>query len=91
MFTNLYLVLLLLFAGPLVPKFHFQLTKEKLERSLGKGRTYYNLADGVTALAQFYTLYSNRARSFNQRQHVLYPNFIINKVRKYKFFLKLHK
>ena len=29
---------------------------KKLEISPGKGRTYYNLADGVTALAQLYTL-----------------------------------
>ena len=28
MFTNLYLVLLLLLAGSLIPKFHFQLTKK---------------------------------------------------------------
>ena len=42
------------------------LTKEKLERSPGKGRTLYDLADGVTALDQFYALYSHRARSFNQ-------------------------
>ena len=50
---------------------------KKLKRSPGKGRTWYNLADGVTALAQFYALYSHRARSFNQRQRALYPNFII--------------
>ena len=31
----------------------------------------------MTALAQFYALYSHRARSFNQWQHALYPNFII--------------
>ena len=62
MFTNVCLVLLLLFAGSLVPKFHFPLS----EKSPGKGRTYYNLADSVTALAQLYALYSHRARSFNQ-------------------------
>ena len=39
---------------------------KKLKRSPGKGRTQYNLADGVTALAQFYALYSHRARSFNR-------------------------
>ena len=37
----------------------------------------YNLADGVTALVQFYDLYSHRAHSFNQWQHTLYLNFII--------------
>ena len=31
----------------------------------------------MTALAQFYALYSHRARSFNQWQRALYPNFII--------------
>ena len=65
MFTNLCLVLLLPLAGSHVPKFHFHLTKNKLERSSGKGRTEYNLADGVTALAQLYALYSHGARSFN--------------------------
>ena len=44
-----------------VPKFHFQLSELKLKRSPGK-----QLADGVTALAQLYALYSHRARSFNQ-------------------------
>ena len=38
----------------------------KQERSPGDGRTWYNLADGVTAIAQLYALYSERARSFNQ-------------------------
>ena len=66
MFTNLCLVLLLLLAGSIVPKFHFKLSKKKLKRSPGKGRTLYNLEDGVTALAQFYALYSHRAHSFNQ-------------------------
>ena len=33
--------------------------KEKiLEKSLRKGQTKYNLADGVTALAQLYALYT---------------------------------
>ena len=36
MFTKLYLVLLLLFAGPLVPKFHFQLTKKSQREVSGK-------------------------------------------------------
>lgn len=37
----------------------------------------YNLADGVTAFAQLRVLYSDRTRSFNQWQSVLYPNFKI--------------
>ena len=41
---------------------------------------YYKvqLADGVTTVARLYALYSHRARSFNQWQRALYPNFIIN-------------
>ena len=62
MFANLCLVVLLLFVDS---EIHFQLGK-KLEKSHGKGRTWYNLADGVTALAKLYALYSPRARSFNQ-------------------------
>ena len=34
--------------------------------------------DGVTALAQLYALYSDRARFFNQWQRALYPNLTIN-------------
>ena len=34
------------------------LTKEKLERSPGKGRTLYELADGVTALDISFMLYT---------------------------------
>ena len=67
MFTNLCLVLLLLFADSPVPKFLFQLKKKKLEQSPGKGRTKYNLADGVTALTQLYALYSHGARSFSSQ------------------------
>ena len=66
LFKSICLVLLLLLDGSLVPKFHFQLTKKKPERSPGKGQTQYNLAVGVTALAPLYALYSHRARSFNQ-------------------------
>ena len=77
MFSNLSLVLLLLLAGSLGSKFQFQSTKKRLKRSPGKGRTD-NLADGVTALAHLYALYSDRAHSFNQWQRALYPNFIIN-------------
>ena len=66
MFTNLCLVLLLLFADSLLTKLHFQLMK-KARKKPGKGRTKYNLADGVTALAlSLYVLYSDRARSLNQ-------------------------
>ena len=63
MFSNLSLVLLLLLAGSLGSK--FQSTKKRLKRSPGKGRTD-NLADGVTALAHLYALYSDRAHSFDQ-------------------------
>ena len=35
--------------------------QKMLERSLGKGQTYHNLADDVTALAQLYALYSDGA------------------------------
>ena len=59
-------------------KISLSIIKKKLERSFGKGWTYVtNLADGVTALAQLYALHSHRARSFNQWQYALYPNFII--------------
>ena len=78
LFKSICLVLLLLLAGSLVPKFHFQLTKKKPERSPGKGQTQYNLAYGVTALAPLYALYSHSTRSFNQWQHASYSNFIIN-------------
>ena len=78
MFTNPCLVILLLLAGLLVPKCFFQLTKKKkLERSPGKGRTQYNLTNGLTALAQLYVLvqiyalYSDRALSFNPWQRAL--------------------
>ena len=48
------------------------INEKKQERSVGNGRTYYNLADGVTVLAQLYVLYSDRARSFNPCQRALY-------------------
>ena len=48
MFANLCWVLLSLLAGSLIPKFHFQLTKKRLERSPGKGWAWYSLADGAT-------------------------------------------
>ena len=79
MFTNCCLVCLLLFSNLPVPKFHFQLQKKKkLEKSPGKGWTWYNLAGGMTALANLYALYSGGARSFNQWHRALYPNLIIN-------------
>ena len=58
MFTFLRLVHLLLFADLTVPKFHFQLKKKKLGKTPGENQTWYNLADGVTALAQLYALLS---------------------------------
>ena len=51
------------------------ITEKQLERSPANGRTQSNLADSVTALAQLYALYSDRARSFNQWQRTLYPKF----------------
>ena len=75
MFTYLRLVLLLLFTDSLVPKFHFQLKKKKLELS---GKWSDNLVDGLTALALLlYVLYSERARCFNLWQRTIYLNFII--------------
>ena len=52
--------------------------EKKLERSPGKDRTLYNLADGLRALPQLYALYSHRERSFNQWQRASYPNFCYN-------------
>ena len=51
--------------------------RKKLVRSSGDGQTYYSFADGMTASAQLYVFYFDRARSFNQWQRALYPNFII--------------
>ena len=39
--------------------------EEKLERGPGKGWTLYNLADGVTALAQLFGLYSDREHALS--------------------------
>ena len=50
MFTNLYLVLLLVIADSLVPKFHLQIRKSKREVRELVGQ--YKLADGVTASVQ---------------------------------------
>ena len=66
MFTNLCLILLLLFAGSLqFRNFTFNY-REKAKKKSRKRSNIVQLADGVTALAQFYALYSHRARSFNQ-------------------------
>ena len=54
------------------------INEKKQERSLGNGRTYYNLADGVTVLAQLYVLYSDRARSFNPCQRALIISGLIH-------------
>ena len=63
----------------LFPNFTFNCKKKKkLEKSPGKGWTWYNLAGGMTALANLYALYSGGARSFNQWHRALYPNLIIN-------------
>ena len=52
--------------------------KNAREKSRKRSDLLHNLPDGLTALAQLYALNSHRARSFNQWQHALYPNFIIN-------------
>ena len=57
--------------------FTFNWRKKKLGKSPRENQTWYNLADGATALAQLYALLSYRARSFNQWLYVLYPNFIV--------------
>ena len=72
------LILLLLLAGSLqFQNFTFNYRKRAKKKSR-KSSNIVQLADGVTAVAQLYALYSHRARSFNQWQHALYPNFIIN-------------
>ena len=79
--ANLCLILLLLFAGSLqFRNFTFNYWKKAKKKSR-KSSNIVQLADGVTALAQLNAVYSHRARSFNQWQRVLYPNFIIMKVR----------
>ena len=74
--SNFFSVLLLLLAGSLVPKFHFQLTQKKVkERSpkrsdkvqFGRWRDSFSSA--------LYALYSDRARSSNQLQRGFYPSF----------------
>ena len=82
MFTNLCLILLLLLAGSLQFRNYTFNDRKKAKKKSRQGSNIVQLADGVTAVAQLYTLYSHRARSFNQWQRALYPNFIINKDKK---------
>ena len=66
MFTNLCLILLLLLVGLLqFRNFTFNYRKKAKKKSRKSSNTV-QLADGVTALAQLYALYSHKARSFNQ-------------------------
>ena len=78
MFSNLCFVLLLRLVGSLVP---ISINEKKLKRSPGKGRTWYNLEDGVTALARLYALFTDRARCFSQLRRALYPNLIIRLIK----------
>ena len=59
MFTNLCLILLLLLAGSL--QFRNSNYRKKAEKKSRKRSNIVQLADGVTALAQLYALYSHRA------------------------------
>ena len=53
-------------------EFHFKLTRRGSDIvEFGRWR------DGVSALAELYALYPDRARYFNQWQRALYPKFII--------------
>ena len=83
MFTNLCLILLLLLAGSLqFRNFTFNYRKKAKKKSR-KRSNIVQLADGVTALAQFYALYSHRAHSFDQWQRViseLYYNSTYNEL-----------
>ena len=66
MFTNLCLIVLLLLAGSLqFRNFTFNY-REKAKKKSRKRSNIVQLADGVTAVAQLYALYSHRAHSFNQ-------------------------
>ena len=66
MFTNFCLVLLLLLAGSLVPKFTFSERKKLYREVRADERTLYNLADSVTDFVQLRVLYSDKTRSSNQ-------------------------
>ena len=62
----IHLILLLLLAGSLqFRNFTFNY-KKKAKKKSQKRSNIVQLADGVTALAQLFALYSYRARSFNQ-------------------------
>ena len=62
------LVLLLVLAGSLVPKFHFQLTKKRLEISPGNGWTQHKLAEGVT-FSSVFCIMIEHALSTNDSAH----------------------
>ena len=66
MFTNFCLVLLLLLAGSLVPKFTFSERKKLYREVRADEQTLYKLADSVTDFAQLRVLYSDKTRSSNQ-------------------------
>ena len=84
MFTYLCSILLLLLAGSLqFRNFTFNYRKKAKKKSR-KRSNIVQLADGVTAVAQLYALYSHRARSFNQWHLALYPNFTIKLYRLWK-------
>ena len=66
MFTNFCLVLLLLLAGSLVPKFTFSERKKLYREVRADEQTLYKLADSVTDFVQLRVLYSDKTRSSNQ-------------------------
>ena len=69
-----------------VPKFHFQLLEKAKKKSRKSSNIVKLLADGMTASAQLYALYSYRARSFNQWQHAvseLYYNHLLPCIKKH--------
>ena len=66
MFINFCLVLLLLLAGSLVPKFTFSERKKLYREVRADEQTLYKLADSVTDFAQLRVLYSDKTRSSNQ-------------------------
>ena len=66
MFTNFCLVLLLLLAGSLVPKFNFSERKKLYREVRADGQTLYKLGDSATDFVQLRVLYSEKTRSSNQ-------------------------
>ena len=66
MFINFCLVLLLLLAGSLVPKFTFSERKKLYREVRADEQTLYKLADSVTDFVQLRVLYSDKTRSSNQ-------------------------